>query len=158
MRDMTFKLPFIFTTDGETSYCYFEVLYPYYQFSECRQKSLFPESSKWQITSEKAKKEKIVMEAKFDSEFEKQCMYTMCIYLYTTFFYLSSIYIYIYNTKFASPCLYLTCCNCCYVCLLLCLFISSFLNLIYFIILYIYYYYFAFNFYCSFITFLHFLY
>ena len=83
----------------------------------------------------------------------------LCAYIYTPhFFYLSSIYIYIYNTKFASPCLYLTCCNCCYVCLLLCLFISSFLNLIYFIILYIYYYYFAFNFYCSFITFLHFLY
>ena len=35
------------------------------------------------------------MEAKFDSEFEKQCMDTMCIYLYTTFFYLNSIYIYI---------------------------------------------------------------
>ena len=81
MRDMTLKLPFIFTTDGETSHCFSEVWYPYYQFSECNQKSLFPESSKWQITSEKAKKEKIVIEAKFDSEFEKQCMYTMCTYL-----------------------------------------------------------------------------
>ena len=134
-------LSFLPLTEKPLIYCYFEVWYPYYQFSECNQKSLFPESSKWQITSEKTKKEKIVMEAKFDSEFEKQCMDTMCIYLYTTFFYLNSIYIYIYiyNTKFASPCLYLTCFNCRYVCLVLCLFISSFLNLIYFIISYIYY-------------------
>ena len=118
------------------------------QFSESKQKSLFPESSKWQITSEKAKKEKIVIEAKFDSEFESNvCI--LCVYIYRPhFFYLNTIYI--YNTSL--------CCNCRYVCLLLCLFISSFLNLIYFIILYIYYYYFAFNFYCSFITFLHFLY
>ena len=132
---MTLKLPFIFTTDGETSYLL--LLWSWVSLLSVlrvQPKVTFSWILKvadhlWESQEgEDCYRSKIWL-------WVRKAMYVYYVYISIDhIFFIWIVYIYIYNTKFAS-----LCCNCRYVCLLLCLFISSFLNLIYFIILYIYY-------------------
>ena len=58
MRDMALKLPqYFYLLMGKPLDHYLQVRLPYYQSTQCSQTTPIPVSSRWQVRSEKAKKE-----------------------------------------------------------------------------------------------------